>query len=108
MERGIRLDLKTPGTGIGLAIVRDIADVYDLSIDIANIEAGGLRVRIGLTARVCLLSKTVAYASVMIDGIGFHNLWRIGKLQVIRKPVGASKALMVCGSGQSRQGGSAL
>ncbi|KQV38008.1 MULTISPECIES: sensor histidine kinase [unclassified Rhizobium] len=44
MERGIRLDLKTPGTGIGLAIVSDIAALYDLSIDIANAENGGLRV----------------------------------------------------------------
>ncbi|AHK47176.1 putative sensory transduction histidine kinase (plasmid) [Ensifer adhaerens OV14] len=44
MERGIRLDLKTPGTGIGLAIVSEIADVYDLSIDIQNIDSGGLRV----------------------------------------------------------------
>ena len=44
MERGMRLDLKTPGTGIGLAIVRDIADVYDLSIDIENIDSGGLRI----------------------------------------------------------------
>lgn len=46
MERGIRLDLRTPGTGIGLAIVRDIADVYGLSIDIENIDIGGLRIRI--------------------------------------------------------------
>ncbi|WP_455274475.1 sensor histidine kinase [Rhizobium herbae] len=46
MERGVRLDLKTPGTGIGLAIVRDIADVYDLSVDIENIDAGGLRITI--------------------------------------------------------------
>ena len=44
MERGIRLDLKTPGTGIGLAIVGDIVDVYDLSIDIQNIDSGGLRI----------------------------------------------------------------
>lgn len=46
MERGVRLDLKTPGIGIGLAIVRDIADVYDLSVDIENIDAGGLRITI--------------------------------------------------------------
>lgn len=44
MKRGIRLDLKTPGTGIGLAIVSDIADVYNLSIDIQNIDSGGLRI----------------------------------------------------------------
>ncbi|UJW74426.1 sensor histidine kinase [Rhizobium sp. SL42] len=46
MERGTRLDLKTPGTGIGLAIVRDIAAVYDLSVEIDNRPHGGLRIRI--------------------------------------------------------------
>ena len=46
MERGIRLDSQTPGTGIGLSIVKDIASVYDLAIEIANRPAGGLRVSI--------------------------------------------------------------
>ncbi|WP_412178427.1 hypothetical protein [Rhizobium sp. PL01] len=46
MERGVRLDTTTPGTGIGLAIVQDIAEVYDLSVEIRNIESGGLRVTI--------------------------------------------------------------
>ncbi|MBW8299870.1 MAG: HAMP domain-containing histidine kinase [Hydrogenophaga sp.] len=45
-ERGIRLDSQTPGTGIGLSIVKDIASVYDLGIEITNREAGGLRVSI--------------------------------------------------------------
>lgn len=45
-ERGIRLDSQTPGTGIGLSIVKEIASVYDLGIEIANREAGGLRVSI--------------------------------------------------------------
>ncbi|MCJ7993660.1 HAMP domain-containing histidine kinase [Rhizobium cremeum] len=46
MQRGTRLDLKTPGTGIGLAIVRDIADVYGLDIEAENVAAGGFRVTI--------------------------------------------------------------
>lgn len=46
MERGIRLDSQTPGTGIGLSIVRDIATVYDLAIDITNRPDGGLRVAV--------------------------------------------------------------
>ncbi len=46
MERGIRLDSQTPGTGIGLSIVRDIAAVYDLSIDITNRADGGLTVAV--------------------------------------------------------------
>ena len=48
MERGTRLDLQTPGTGIGLAIVRDIAAVYDLSVEITNRPVGGLRISIRL------------------------------------------------------------
>lgn len=46
MQRGTRLDLKTPGTGIGLAIVRDIADVYGLDIEAENVAADGFRVTI--------------------------------------------------------------
>jgi signal transduction histidine kinase len=44
MERGIRLDLQTPGTGIGLAIVSDIAAMYDLSVELRNLDTGGLQV----------------------------------------------------------------
>lgn len=44
MERGIRLDMKVPGSGIGLAIVRDIAEVYGLDVTIENRAEGGLRV----------------------------------------------------------------
>ncbi len=47
VERGKRLDTTVPGTGIGLAIVSDIADVYGLHLKIENRDAGGLRVTIG-------------------------------------------------------------
>lgn len=43
-ERGKRLDLTTQGTGIGLAIVSDIAEVYGLGITMENVDTGGLRV----------------------------------------------------------------
>ncbi|SMD02838.1 HAMP domain-containing sensor histidine kinase [Rhizobium sp. RU36D] len=43
-ERGKRLDLTTQGTGIGLAIVSDIAEVYGLGLTIENVDTGGLRV----------------------------------------------------------------
>ncbi|MGV8938045.1 MAG: sensor histidine kinase [Allorhizobium sp.] len=46
-ERGVRLDTQKPGTGIGLSIVREIADVYDLALSIENRDQGGLRVSIG-------------------------------------------------------------
>ncbi|SSC71138.1 unnamed protein product [Ciceribacter sp. T2.26MG-112.2] len=46
LERGVRLDSQKPGTGIGLSIVKDIASVYDLTIEIANRDAGGLRVSV--------------------------------------------------------------
>lgn len=47
-ERGMRLDTRKPGTGIGLAIVRDIATVYNMELAIGNREQGGLRVSIAL------------------------------------------------------------
>lgn len=46
LERGVRLDSQKPGTGIGLSIVKDIASVYDLTIEITNRDAGGLRVSV--------------------------------------------------------------
>lgn len=46
MERGVRLDSQKPGTGIGLSIVKDIASVYDLAIQLTNRDEGGLRVSV--------------------------------------------------------------
>lgn len=43
-ERGVRLDTRIAGTGIGLSIVSDIAEVYGIDVDIANGETGGLHV----------------------------------------------------------------
>ncbi|MBX3616933.1 ATP-binding protein [Nitrosomonas sp.] len=41
LERGVRADQSTPGHGIGLAIVRDIVQVYGGELSIENHPAGG-------------------------------------------------------------------
>lgn len=41
LERGVRADQSTPGHGIGLAIVRDIVQVYGGELGIENHPAGG-------------------------------------------------------------------
>lgn len=50
-ERGVRLDQNSPGTGIGLAIVRDIAEIVGGSAQLGRSEAlGGLQVTVILPA----------------------------------------------------------
>lgn len=44
LERGVRADQSIPGHGIGLAIVRDIMQVYDGELSIENSSGGGLSV----------------------------------------------------------------
>lgn len=43
-SRGLRLDERTHGTGIGLAIVRDLLDANALPLNFSNAEPSGLRV----------------------------------------------------------------
>jgi signal transduction histidine kinase len=43
LQRGVRADEAAPGSGIGLAIVRDLADLYRGSIALTDSPAGGLR-----------------------------------------------------------------
>lgn len=50
VERGRRLDEGTEGTGIGLAIVKDIADAYGLATSFTASELGGLRFSVTLPA----------------------------------------------------------
>ncbi len=50
LERGRRLDEKVPGTGLGLDIVQDIAELYRGSITLGRAPLGGLSVQINLPA----------------------------------------------------------
>ena len=45
-KRGIRADQLTPGHGVGLAIVKDIVDVYKGKINFSPSAIGGLEVTI--------------------------------------------------------------
>lgn len=48
--RGRRLDETTTGAGLGLAIVRDLAELYRGSLRLARSDLGGLRTTLDLTA----------------------------------------------------------
>lgn len=50
LERGVRADEAAPGSGFGLAIVRDLAELYGGAISLAASPLGGLRVRLLLPA----------------------------------------------------------
>lgn len=50
-DRGTRLDLTKPGTGLGMAIVRDVAEIYGGSVELGESEdLGGLLVKLSLPA----------------------------------------------------------
>ena len=52
-DRGVRLDSGKPGTGLGMAIVRDVAEIYNGSIELEESEdMGGLLVRLSLPKAV--------------------------------------------------------
>lgn len=48
LEKRERLDEKVPGSGLGLGIVRDIADLYGGRLDLDRSELGGLRASLTL------------------------------------------------------------
>jgi signal transduction histidine kinase len=50
IQRGVRADQAAPGSGFGLAIVRDLAELYAGSIALESSELGGLRARLTLPA----------------------------------------------------------
>jgi signal transduction histidine kinase len=50
MERGRRLDERMPGSGLGLSIVVDIAELYGGKLCLDEAAAGGLRARLELPA----------------------------------------------------------
>ena len=46
LQRGMRLDEKAPGHGIGLAVVKDIAASYGGDIEISDSDLGGARIAV--------------------------------------------------------------
>lgn len=50
LQRGVRADEAAPGSGFGLAIVREIAEVYGGSVVLESSPLGGLRARLSLIA----------------------------------------------------------
>ncbi|NOZ32794.1 MAG: HAMP domain-containing histidine kinase [Alphaproteobacteria bacterium] len=50
LRRGVRLDEKTPGTGLGLDIVKELVDIYGGQFELKRADLGGLRVNLTLPA----------------------------------------------------------
>jgi signal transduction histidine kinase len=50
LQRGVRADEAAPGSGFGLAIARDLADVYGGRVTLDASSLGGLRARLSLPA----------------------------------------------------------
>jgi signal transduction histidine kinase len=50
LQRGVRADETAPGSGFGLAIVRDLAELYGGALSLESSPLGGLRVRLTLPA----------------------------------------------------------
>ena len=48
MERGSRADESVPGQGIGLAVVREIAELYEGRLDVAASDMGGAKIDLAL------------------------------------------------------------
>ena len=52
LKRGARLDEATPGSGLGLSIVKDLADAYNGSLTFSRANIGGLKAEIRLPIAV--------------------------------------------------------
>jgi signal transduction histidine kinase len=51
-RRGVKLDALAPGSGLGLSIVSDLADVYGFNLSLEKSELGGLKVLASIPAIV--------------------------------------------------------
>jgi signal transduction histidine kinase len=51
LQRGVRADEAAPGSGFGLAIVRDLAELYGGSIALQQADTGGVRAVLRLPRR---------------------------------------------------------
>lgn len=52
LKRGARLDEATPGSGLGLSIVKDLADAYQGALEFSRSSAGGLKAELRLPIAV--------------------------------------------------------
>ena len=50
LRRGVRLDEKSPGSGLGLDIVKELVDVYGGSLQLKKAGLGGLCAELSLPA----------------------------------------------------------
>jgi signal transduction histidine kinase len=50
LQRGVRADQAAPGSGFGLAIVRELAELYGGTVSLVASPAGGVRARLQLPA----------------------------------------------------------
>lgn len=50
LQRGVRADLQAPGSGLGLSIVDDLANLYGGKVELADSPLGGLRAELTLPA----------------------------------------------------------
>jgi two-component system, OmpR family, sensor histidine kinase PhoQ len=51
LERGVRMDERVPGHGLGLAMVRDTVDLYGGALSVERSELGGARISLALPGR---------------------------------------------------------
>jgi signal transduction histidine kinase len=59
LRRGVRLDEKTPGSGLGLDIVKELVDVYGGSLQLTRSALGGLLVELRLpTSRLTGMARS--------------------------------------------------
>lgn len=50
LKRGVRLDEKVPGSGLGLDIVKELVDIYGGSLELSDSALGGVAVKLTLPA----------------------------------------------------------